>query len=100
MKILESVQNSFSILGINLNRSTQHHSLKFRRWLVGFVFGTAVTLSYVSIFRAHNFKEYTDSIHMGLALTLGCVLFGIALFESIKISELIGSIETTIIDSE
>lgn len=97
MKILTTVQNNFAILGINLNH---HDPFNYKKSLVIFVFGTSITLNYISIFRAHTLKEYSDSIHMAMALTLGSALFGIALFERTKISELIESFERIIIDSE
>lgn len=100
MKILKSVQNSFAILGINLNQSTLHRSFNFKKLIVIFVFGTSVILSYVSIFLAQNFKEYTDSIHMAMALTLGSSMFAIVLCKKTKMSELIDTLKRIIADSE
>lgn len=100
MKILKAVQDGFAILGINLNQSTQRHPFNFRKLIVTFVFGAAITLSLVSIFRAHTFKEYTDSIHMALALTLGSAIYGTILCETTKIAELIGNFEKNINNSE
>lgn len=100
MKILNPLKDTFAILGVNLNHTTQHRSLNFRKLAVIFVSGTAITLSYLSIFRAHTFKEYADSVHMAFALTLGCAIFGIVLYKTTKITDLIDSFENLIADSE
>lgn len=100
MKILQSVQHNFATLGINLSQPIQQHPLNLKRLLIILVFGTANTLNYVSIFQAHSFKEYIDSIHVGLALTLGSTLFGIILFQRTKISELIRCFEKIVNNSE
>lgn len=100
MKILKSVQDGFAILGMNLNQSTQHHPINLRKLIVISVFGAAIILSYVSIFRAQTFKEYTDSIHMALALSLGSAIYGTLLSKTTKIAELIDYLESIIDDSE
>lgn len=100
MKILKSVQDNFAVLGMNLDRKTLQHPFDFRKRIVVFVFGTAIILSYVSISRARTFKEYTDSIHMTLTLSLGSLIYGILLFETTKIAELIGNFERILDDSE
>lgn len=99
MKILKSVQDNFAILGINLNQLT-HHAFNLKTLMIILVFGVAIISSYVSIFRAHSFKEYTDSIHVGFAFTLGSAIFAIVICKMTKMSELIGGIETIIIESE
>lgn len=100
MKVLESVQDNFAVLGINLSQSAQHHSFNLNQIMFMFVSGTAISFSYISIFRSRTFKEYTESIHMGTSLTLGALIFGISLYKTKRIAVLIGRFGSIIGNSE
>lgn len=100
MKILKSVQENFATLGIHFIQSTLDHVSNFKKLTVIFILSMAIISSYVGIYRAYTFEEYTDAIHVSLAFSLCSVFFAIVLWKMTKISTLIGSIEGVIIDSK
>lgn len=100
MTILKSVRRDFATLGINLNQPASRRPFNARNTSVILVFGSSLISSYVRVFQSHTFKEYIDSIHIGLALTLASAMLGIVMYKMDKMSEIFQSIEKILVDSE
>lgn len=69
IKIFESVQNNFELLGISSHRANQNHFLDVKFWMILLQFGV-VLISYMCyiFYEAKTFEEYTSTMYSILTL--------------------------------
>lgn len=97
MKLFQSIQKCFSILGISSNQS------RFNGRMVSafIVFSLGVIISTISLFiGTKTFKEYTDEIYVACAAILFVILFTNMIRKMEKLFELIDSFEMLVEKSE
>lgn len=101
MKIFQSIQTNFAILGINRNQSVQKHNTNFKN-LVSLILHGFITISYLLylVRIASTFREYTDGIFATSAVIVCGVSMAIVIWTMAKWFKLIDNLESIIIDSE
>lgn len=101
MKILQSTQRNFSILGIGVQQSNGKYILNVRNGLALFVLGLASISCYVQLFHvANNFQEYTDAVYMSVSTTGAAAELVIAIWKMRPLFECVTSFEKIVNRSE
>lgn len=101
MKILQSTQRNFSILGIGVQQSNGKYILNVRNGLALFVLGLASISCYVQLFHvANNFQEYTDAVYMSVSTTGAAAELVIAIWKMRPLFECVTSFEKIVNTSE
>lgn len=101
MKVLQSTQWHFSILGIGIQESTGKHRFNIRNSLALLVLALASVSCYVQLFHvANNFEEYTDAVYMSVSTTGAAAELVIVMWKMRPLFEIIASIEIIVNSSE
>lgn len=98
MKILQTVQKSFEILGIGCSNQSSIHAKYMGACLI---YGVGITFSAVFLFcEASGFQEYTDNLYITTSLAVGFCCITNIFFKVNELFQLIDDVEETIGKSE
>lgn len=97
MKIFQSIQNQFAILGINSQQQNLNPKI-----IVGAIFlGVCIVLQSAAIFEPTNeFKEYIDCVYMTSTTIIVSTIFVVLVFSMRILFEFIEMVEGLINESE
>lgn len=94
VKILQTVQNKFAVLGICRELVTQTHLYNGRIWTAHFLLGTATVSNYLYIFHgAQSFSEYTQSSYFCSVCISIFLIYKILILKAKKLFETIDDCE-------
>lgn len=101
MKLFQSVQESFAILGITLEQSVRSNPFNERILAALSSYLMRVILFTVSLFHdAETFSEYTENIWLNSAAILVLVAFAVMVFNKGKFFALIDNSVTVVANSK
>lgn len=100
MKILQSLQHNFAILGIDEYQSKQKHSFNVRSVSVLLIFGISLISGCVSIAHANTFKEYLNAFHIAVTVAFGGLTFIIVICQMKILFPFIDYVEKVIDESK
>lgn len=101
MRLFQSVQSFFAIVGITSYQSMQKHP--FNHKILATFFSYSLTMTSYNVYLFHvatTFWEYNDNIYMNSATMLVVIGFTIVVFNIKKLFEFIDSCEAITIDSK
>lgn len=93
LKVFQSIQRNFAILGVGLHQSKQSYPFDVRNVLVLFIFGLSLISASVSVAHAHKFKEYINTFHIAVTVAFGGITFVIVMCQMKKLFQFIDIIE-------
>lgn len=93
VKIFQSIQKNFAILGIDSFQSKQTYSFNERNVMVLLIFGLSVISGCVSVAHANTFKEYINAFHIAVTVAFGGLTFVIVMCQMKILFRFIDSIE-------
>lgn len=97
MKILQTVQKKYAILGICSNQSKCNR----KSVLMCLIYSLGCTLSALFLFyEANSFQEYTNNIYITSALAMCVTFFAIVVVKMRKLFEMIDNMEKSIDESK
>lgn len=97
MKVLQSTQRNFSILGIGVMQSNEKYRFNRRNGLALFVLGLASISCYVQLFYvANNFQEYTDAVYMSASTTGASAELAIVLWKMRPLFEIVTKLDAIV----
>lgn len=97
MKLFQTIQNKFAILGISSHQSTQEQPFNQRIILVYLIYGCSCILSNVYLFRkAQTVEEYTNCIYIATATTMLTLFFSIVVYKMPKLFKYIENVENIV----
>lgn len=97
MKVIQSTQRNFAILGIGVEQSNENHRCNRRNGLALFVLSLAAISCYVQLFHvADNFQEYTDAVYMSVSTTGTAAELVIVLWKMRPLFGIITNLETIV----
>lgn len=101
MKLFESAQKNFAVLGISSYYSTQKYHLNMRNVTVALlVIVDMLANGAYNFYRDRSFAEYLENIYVTTSLAVGLTIFIISIVLMPKIFMVIDSLEQTINKSE
>lgn len=101
MKIFQSIQQHFAILGITINQSRERSSINFKHLFIFFALNTSLTTQIVGIISiADNFEEYTVCIYGAYTLVMIEMEYAIHIWKMKQIFKFIENFEHLIESSE
>lgn len=101
MKLFQTIQRKFAILGISPDQSIQNCPFNQEIILVYIIYGSACIMSNVYLFHeAQNFEEYTNNIYITTAATMLLFFFTIIINKMANLFEFIDNVEKLIDSSE
>lgn len=81
MKIFQSIQEYFVMLGIDQHQSIQKHPLNAKNLVAFFTFGCSVIFTFIFTFYvAESLVEYANSILMGSMFLMITIVFAVNVF--------------------
>lgn len=93
MKLFQSIQKSFSLLGISQNQSRFND----RMLLAASIFSAGTTLNIVFVFTGtKTFREFTDAVYVACATAVFLICFAKIVFKMDKLFKLIDFIENIV----
>lgn len=101
MKIFQSIQKNFAVLGIDRNQLLQKHNTNFRN-SVSLFLHCFITVSYLVyiVHIASTFREYIDGIFVTSAVVVSGLSMAIVVSAMEKWFNLIFSLESVIVTSK
>lgn len=97
MKIFQSIQNQFAILGISSEQQILNRKIVFGLTLLGM----CIVLQCAATFQpANEFKEYIDRVNMTSTTIIAAIIFAVVIFNIKNLFEIINMFEKLINDSE
>lgn len=101
MKVLQSVQNYFAIIGIVPPQSHQSHRLNMKNMTMLLIFSLfTVSANVFFVYEAENFRELTDSFYAACSATLTTLSFSTIIGRMYLAFEFIENLESIISKSE
>lgn len=101
MKIFQSIQHSFTILGITVNQSQEQWPLNFKHLFVFIALNASITAQIVCIISlAENFEEYTVCMYGIFTLAMFEMEYGIHIWKMKQLFKFIENFEHLIESSE
>lgn len=101
LKVIQSVKNDYSILGLNFNQSFQTHSFNKQNLKSFFALGLAITSNCVYFFHlAKTIDEFILSIFTTTSIVVVTIVYAVLFWKMKPIHELCDAIETLINESE
>lgn len=101
MKIFQTIENNFALMGITADQSTHKYPFNARNLLVLLTLLTTLfsDVMYL-IYDTNDFKEYTISVFSASTMTVAICIFCIILFRMRRIFDYLNHIEGIINNSK
>lgn len=97
MKIFQSIQKCFAVLGIEPPQFVQNHSFNLNNVLTFVILVQVIISNNVYLFRgAANFKDFTNAFYWATTLTVAGVNFTIIFWKMMKMFDFIANLEKII----
>lgn len=101
MKIFQSIQRHFTVLGITVHQSREQSPISIKQLIVILIFVLNSGTQVMSIaFVAEEFEEFTFSIYALFTLTMCVIEFGILIWKMKQLFQFIENFENLIESSE
>lgn len=101
MKIFQSIQQNFVILGITVGQARQQSTFKFRHLMIFFILSVCATSEMLCLITlAESFEEYTETIYGLFSIIMFAVEYGIHIWGMKRIFKFIENFGLLIESSE